>query len=259
MQFPVATTRRALRKWAAISAACVLVPALAFAAPGGADREPGLSFSLGTGWSLRPTLPDRGLDVGAAFGPDSRVVDRHGATQRWEEVRVRAEQGEPWLRRCIDDDRTCASGAMHAWAALMRQVAHEPAAQQVRLVNRGVNMLLAYRTDQAVYGRDEYWASPIEALANGAGDCEDYAILKLWSLKLLGIDAEKLALVVVYDPARHENHAILSILGDRGRMALDSHHAMVLPMEATPYRPLAAAGYAGQAVYDPTTTARLAR
>ena len=30
MQSPVATTRRALRKWAAISAACVLVPALAF-------------------------------------------------------------------------------------------------------------------------------------------------------------------------------------------------------------------------------------
>jgi hypothetical protein len=36
---------------------------------------------------------------------------------------------------------------------------------------------IQYKTDQELYGRQEYWAYPEETLANGAGDCEDMAIL----------------------------------------------------------------------------------
>jgi predicted transglutaminase-like cysteine proteinase len=231
-----------------------LLPGAAAAAPE-PDAQAYLS-PLGSSWSLRPSLPALS-GPGAAFGPSGRTVSWHAATARWEDVRRRAEAGEPFLERCRTNPEACDGGALRRWAALMQEAAGASPQRQVGLVNRGVNLLLAYRSDESLYGLDEYWASPLEALTNGGGDCEDYALLKLWSLKLLGFDPDTLAVLVVWDPARREHHAILSAAFDGHRLALDSHHAVVLPVDGTPYRPVFVAGFAGQAVYDPMATAQL--
>lgn len=42
---------------------------------------------------------------------------------------------------------------------------------------------------------EDYWASPSEFLASGAGDCEDYAIAKYFTLKELGVPVSRLRLV----------------------------------------------------------------
>jgi predicted transglutaminase-like cysteine proteinase len=44
---------------------------------------------------------------------------------------------------------------------------------------------------------EDYWASPLETLQQGRGDCEDFAIAKYFSLLATGVPAAQLRLVYV--------------------------------------------------------------
>lgn len=68
--------------------------------------------------------------------------------------------------------------------------------EKVKGVNRSFNQI-AFRSDADVWGKQEYWATPAEFLAAGAGDCEDFAIAKYFTLLRLGVDHSKLNLVYV--------------------------------------------------------------
>ena len=45
-------------------------------------------------------------------------------------------------------------------------------AGQLQAVNQFFNRRIAFRDDSEVWGQTDYWASPLEALDKGAGDCE---------------------------------------------------------------------------------------
>jgi predicted transglutaminase-like cysteine proteinase len=70
-------------------------------------------------------------------------------------------------------------------------------AARLRAVNDFYNQHLAYVEDIDNWGQVDYWASPLEALGKGAGDCEDYAIGKYFTLTSLGIPHAKLRMVYV--------------------------------------------------------------
>jgi len=200
-------------------------------------------------WSLRgaidlPPGPD-------PFGATAVRVESHAASQRWSEAQDRAAAGLPTLRACLADPAACNGGALPAWRAMMMDAAAALPERRLRLVNRGVNLMLTYRSDLAHHGVEEYWAGPLETLADAAGDCEDYALVKLWSLALLGVDPDTMAITVVYDVPRRSHHAVLTVAAEGGVLALDSSHAVVAPLSATPYRPVFASGPAGQAVFTP--------
>ncbi len=73
----------------------------------------------------------------------------------------------------------------------------------------------------------------------GAGDCEDYAIAKLAALRLAGVAAEDLRLVVVRDTRNGEGHAIASAKLDGHWLMLDNRRmAMVEDDDARNYQPL---------------------
>jgi predicted transglutaminase-like cysteine proteinase len=65
------------------------------------------------------------------------------------------------------------------------------------MVNQFWDQALMESEDITVWGRVDYWATPLESLAKGAGDCEDYVIGKYFSLLYLGVAPEKLRLVYV--------------------------------------------------------------
>lgn len=71
----------------------------------------------------------------------------------------------------------------------------EPA--RLALVNDFFNQRIEFRDDMEVWGVIDYWASPLETLEKGRGDCEDYAIAKYFSLLSLGVEPAKLRLVYV--------------------------------------------------------------
>jgi len=65
------------------------------------------------------------------------------------------------------------------------------------VVNQFFNRRIVFRDDIEVWRQVDYWASPLEALDKGQGDCEDYAIAKYFSLVALGVPVSKLRMVYV--------------------------------------------------------------
>ncbi len=85
---------------------------------------------------------------------------------------------------------------------------HQHASEMDRLktVNAFFNQL-PFRHDHKLWGQSDYWASRLEFLGKGMGDCEDYAIAKYLTLNQMGIPQEKLFLTYVrarnFKPAAH--------------------------------------------------------
>lgn len=64
-------------------------------------------------------------------------------------------------------------------------------------VNTFFNRAILYREDRDIWGQVDYWASPLEMMSRGQGDCEDFAIAKYFSLMAAGVPSAKLRLVYV--------------------------------------------------------------
>lgn len=62
-------------------------------------------------------------------------------------------------------------------------------------VNRFFNRRVSFRDDREVWAAGDHWASPLETLAKGAGDCEDFVIAKYFTLLAAGVPAERMRLV----------------------------------------------------------------
>ncbi len=82
------------------------------------------------------------------------------------------------------------------WDNVMQSAKNKDILHQLKDVNDFWNKV-AYRTDPIHWRKKDYWASPFEFLGTGAGDCEDYAIAKYFSLRQLGVPDEKLRITYV--------------------------------------------------------------
>lgn len=70
--------------------------------------------------------------------------------------------------------------------------------EKVIKINQFVNQKIRiFDEDINVWGKSDYWASPLESIGREAGDCEDYSIAKYLFLRELGIPNEKLRLTYV--------------------------------------------------------------
>ncbi|BEV70594.1 MULTISPECIES: transglutaminase-like cysteine peptidase [unclassified Paludibacterium] len=65
-------------------------------------------------------------------------------------------------------------------------------ADQVAHVNSLLNQMLSFADDRSLWQQQDYWSTPAETLRRGQGDCEDYAILKYFTLRQLGVATDKL-------------------------------------------------------------------
>ncbi len=68
---------------------------------------------------------------------------------------------------------------------------------KLRGVNDFFNRRIVFRDDAEIWGQADYWATPLEMFDKGAGDCEDYATAKYFSLLGLGVPMNKLRMVYV--------------------------------------------------------------
>lgn len=67
-----------------------------------------------------------------------------------------------------------------------------------------------YLSDQANWGVEDYWATPIESLGVNHADCEDYAIAKYFTLKELGVPISKMRITYVRALRWNEPHMVLA-------------------------------------------------
>jgi predicted transglutaminase-like cysteine proteinase len=80
---------------------------------------------------------------------------------------------------------------------------------KLHLVNQFANRQVRFVSDREHWGQLDYWASPLESLGTGAGDCEDYSILKYFMLRAMGIPDDKLRLMYVRALRQNEPHMVL--------------------------------------------------
>ncbi|WP_232513399.1 transglutaminase-like cysteine peptidase [Zobellella denitrificans] len=85
----------------------------------------------------------------------------------------------------------------HAWEQMLREIETLPEQEKIVRVNSFFHRHLSYQTDIRLWGEEDYWATPLESLGRGQGDCEDYAIAKYVSLRKAGIGDERLRLIYV--------------------------------------------------------------
>ncbi len=69
--------------------------------------------------------------------------------------------------------------------------------KQLTTFNEFFNRRIVFTPDSEAWGQADYWASPLETLGKGRGDCEDYVIAKYFSLLAAGMPPAKLRLVYV--------------------------------------------------------------
>jgi predicted transglutaminase-like cysteine proteinase len=70
-------------------------------------------------------------------------------------------------------------------------------ADRLKRINDFFNRQIKFGEDSVIWNQPDYWATPLETLGLGAGDCEDFAIAKYYSLKEVGVAPEKLRLIYV--------------------------------------------------------------
>jgi predicted transglutaminase-like cysteine proteinase len=68
---------------------------------------------------------------------------------------------------------------------------------QIKKVNEFWNRRMQFMEDTEAWGQDDYWATPMESLGQGKGDCEDFAIAKYFTLLAAGMDVSQLRLIYV--------------------------------------------------------------
>jgi predicted transglutaminase-like cysteine proteinase len=79
--------------------------------------------------------------------------------------------------------------------------------EKLSFINERVNKDIQFIPDTDNWEMRDYWATPIETLTKGAGDCEDYALLKYFSLLIAGVDQTKLKFL--YGKTSFSAHMVL--------------------------------------------------
>lgn len=82
--------------------------------------------------------------------------------------------------------------------------------EKLEEVNTFFNKNTFFANDMDLYGVKDYWATPIEFITRGAGDCEDYAIAKYFSLKMMGVAEEKLRIAYVKALQHNMFHMVMA-------------------------------------------------
>lgn len=169
-------------------------------------------------------------------------VDNAPQFSAWQNI-VRGAKSS--LQACLANPGSCPGGFGQSWRAMMHSAQGRGRTEQVQLVNSFFNRL-TYRTDAQEYGRPEHWATPVEFMSRGAGDCEDYATAKFFSLKLLGVADQDLRVVAVNDQIQRIGHAVLTVSINGTRHVLDNRTDQVFPESRyTFYQPLVSMNEAG--------------
>ena len=106
-----------------------------------------------------------------------------------------------------------------------------PEREKLELVNDWMNRP-RFLNDIDHWGKEDYWATPIEFLSTDGGDCEDFSIAKYFTLRALGVPDDKLRLIYVKELVIYKQaHMILAYLPtpDADPLILDNINQTIRP------------------------------
>ena len=89
------------------------------------------------------------------------------------------------------------ASSVTAWRELLTSSSGQNEVAKLKRVNDFFNRRIRFGEDRDIWGVEDYWATPLEVLGRSEGDCEDFAISKYITLKLMGVPSEKMRLTYV--------------------------------------------------------------
>ena len=168
---------------------------------------------------------------------------------KWRGVEARMRAEAKSVADCKSDEDRCSS-LERRFIALARSAPSADVRTRVEIINRNVNQAIRYVSDIEQHGVVDLWSSPLETLAAGIGDCEDYAIAKFALLQDAGIPEQDLRILLVRDTAVRQDHAVLAVRIDRGWLVLDNRRSGLSEASGLPYfMPLFAIDHGGVSLF----------
>ncbi len=155
------------------------------------------------------------------------------------------------------NDEDCGLSRFHPceakeWKKLTQRWNATPFREMIEAVNDFGNSH-PYTPDTINWGIEDYWEAPYEFLSI-SGDCEDYAIIKYYSLRAAGIPASRLRIIVLQDfNLGGVIHAVLGVYDNEGRLyILDNQIRQVMPaLRIFHYKPIYGINEEGWWAYYP--------
>lgn len=137
---------------------------------------------------------------------------------------------------------TYALNRFHEWQQALTSAQRLSEPEKLRQINDFYNRYITFDDDYSVWGVSDYWATPMELIDNGRGDCEDFAISKYYSLLSLGVPLNKLRMVYVRAQQGvpggtvQQAHMVLAYYPrpDADPLILDNLNPQILPASRRP-------------------------
>jgi predicted transglutaminase-like cysteine proteinase len=173
------------------------------------------------------------------FGLPVLTLPGGGLRAKWLEAAHRIDDERVQLALCDGDRDRCVSDAALKLLAIVDEGRANDGRARLGQINRAINLAIHPMSDLAQYGKIDVWSSPLATFDRGAGDCEDYAIAKFVALRLAGVAAEDLRIVVMHDVLQNEDHAVAAARLDGRWLMLDNRRmAMIDDAHVRNYHPL---------------------
>lgn len=103
-----------------------------------------------------------------------------------------------------------ASVRIEKWQKLIQTAKGLSDKEKLQRVNDFFNQQIEFVDDSVLWDVNDYWATPLEFLSRGAGDCEDYSIAKYFTLKEMGIPEQKMRITYVKALDLNQAHMVLT-------------------------------------------------
>ena len=180
---------------------------------------------------LTPNLKDynqgHSTQIPEPFGLPATAALPNEMTEKWAELQSRILAEEKTLEACRLDDGLCPPSARR-FLSIVELGRQRQGRARLGWINRAVNLSIKPASDLVQYGVDDFWASPLATLSRGAGDCEDYAIVKYVALLKVGIAPDDLRLVIVHDIKDRTTHAVTAVRHEEEWWILDNRTFLLM-------------------------------
>ena len=127
---------------------------------------------------------------------------------------------------------------LQEWQAQLDTARILPEPEKLKRINDFFNRNITFGEDITIWNQTDYCATPLETVGRGAGDCEDFAIVKYYSLRQLGVPVSKMRLIYVkaMQGGNQRAHMVLAYYASPSAepLVLDNLDAAIKPASKRP-------------------------
>lgn len=145
------------------------------------------------------------------------------------------DAGQRLLRTIEREHGAQAAERVRRWFRVIETGRDADTPAQLRLANDFFNQP-RFTTDEEAWQREDYWATPVEFLIADAGDCEEFAIAKYFTLARMGVADAALRITYVKALTLAQPHMVLAWYQTPAAdpLILDNLEPRILPASQRP-------------------------